>query len=257
MNRKLSIIFTLFTIIAISLTQSSVNAQPPTNFNLTYQLLAEMPKTTVYAELYCDGFLLTGADWSGVQLSYLLSYLNADREANSVQFVASDGYTVTIPIQLAKSPQTIIAYEINGQPLPEELRLILPDYNGAAWISHIVYLSVSDAVVANPALISVGGGMIRNTVSDSNTNSVPTPTSIPPTPSPAPISPPNTTTDPPDTSPSPTPLNSATAYPESPHQSVGQTTIFDPSLMTAVIAVLIGCLVAGILLSRRRNKTKI
>ncbi|MCW3983331.1 MAG: molybdopterin-dependent oxidoreductase [Candidatus Bathyarchaeota archaeon] len=257
MNKKQRITIIFLATIALTIAENGVHAQiPTTNYKITYQSLVDMPKITVYAELYCDGFLLTGADWSGVQLSYLLNYLHADSEANSVQFVASDGYTVTIPIQLAKAPQTLIAYEINGQPLPEELRLILPDYNGAAWISHIVYLSVSDAVVPNPALISVGGGMLRNTVSDLNTNPAPTPTpaSVSSPSSHTSATPSNTGASPPATSPSPTPLNSVAAYPEPTYQSVGQQpTIFAPSLMVSVIAVLLVCFAVGILLSRRRK----
>ncbi len=258
MNRKLSITLIFLSIIGIALAQSTVQAQPTTiNFSLTQQSLAEMPKTTVYAELYCDGFLLTGADWSGVQLSYLLSYLNATSEANSIQFTASDGYSVAIPIQLAQSSQTIIAYQINGQPLPEELRLILPDYNGASWISHIVSLSVSDAIVASPAFISVGGGMIRNTIGNSNTQTDPAPTPVPPTPSSTPVTSPKPVTSipAPTSSPSPLPLNSTAIDPTPTYQPVGQQSMsLDPLSITAVIVVVIICLSAGTMAYRRRNK---
>ncbi|MEM2103150.1 MAG: hypothetical protein QXM22_06525 [Candidatus Bathyarchaeia archaeon] len=101
MNNKQRITIIFLATIALTIAENGVHAQTPTtNYKITYQSLVDMPKTTVYAELYCDGFLLTGADWSGVQLSYLLNYFHADSEANSVQFVASDGYTITIPIHI-------------------------------------------------------------------------------------------------------------------------------------------------------------
>jgi hypothetical protein len=211
-----------------------------------------MPKTTVYAELYCDGFLLTGADWSGVQLSYLLSQLNVGADVNSVQFTASDGYKVVIPIEVALLPQTIIAYQINGQPMPEELRLILPDYNGAAWISQIVSLSTSSDIVAVPAPISVGG------MSTSRINQLFGNTTAPANPAPTPSSTHKPTATPaiPTASPSPSPLPSSTEVETTPkQQSVGQQSIsFDQWPTAALIAaVLVGVATATLVYNRGKK----
>ena len=100
-----------------------------------------MPKTTLYAEIYCYGSLVDSGDWSGVQLSYLLNQISDGSNVNSIQFVAADSYTVTIPTLIAMAPETIIAYQKNGDPLSEGLRLVLPGYNGASWIAQIVIYS--------------------------------------------------------------------------------------------------------------------
>jgi DMSO/TMAO reductase YedYZ molybdopterin-dependent catalytic subunit len=90
-----------------------------------------------------------------VLLSYLLTQAQAAAGVGSIQFVASDGYRVAIPISLAMQPQIIIAYEKDGQPLAEGLRLILPEANGGAWISMITSITMSTAGADNPPGVSV------------------------------------------------------------------------------------------------------
>ena len=127
-----------------------------TTYAFTSAQLLAMPKTEVVADLYCDGALVTYGNWSGVTLSYLLNQTHLTPEVWSIQFTASDGYGVAIPIDLAIEPQIIIAYELNGQPLAEGLRLIIPDANGASWIANIISITMSTSGAAYPQAISVG-----------------------------------------------------------------------------------------------------
>jgi DMSO/TMAO reductase YedYZ molybdopterin-dependent catalytic subunit len=125
-------------------------------YTLTYQQLAEMPQTTTFAELFCYGNLITSQDWNGVQLSYLLTQMNVSSEVKSIQFTASDSYTVTIPIQLAMAPETIIAFQYDGAQMVD-LRLILPGINGASWINRIVSINMGNNEVDAPAAVSGTG----------------------------------------------------------------------------------------------------
>lgn len=168
--------------------------------SFTYQQLSEMPTTTLYAELYCYGNLVASGDWSGVQLNYLLTITNVTSEVKSIQLTASDSYTVTIPIELAAEPETIIAYQKDGQQLAG-LRLVLPGVNGASWIAKIVSITMSPVEVGAPAAASGPGG--RNDLSSIIGNSqVPpkpaiTPKQTQPTPKPVPDNPkPNPTVPP-------------------------------------------------------------
>jgi hypothetical protein len=150
--------------------------------NFTYQQLTEMPQTTVYAELYCYGSLVTMGNWNGIQLSYLLTQANATAEAKSIQFRASDGYVVTIPIEVAMAPETIIAYQIDGEPLSEGLRLVLPGINGASWIAKIISITASNMGAETPAPAGASlpnDGLIKGP--NDNTQSSPTPTLTPTT----------------------------------------------------------------------------
>ncbi len=138
--------------------------------NLSYAQLLEMPKTVVNADLYCNGALLTYGNWGGVLLSQLLTQAQVTPEVSSIQFVATDGYGVAIPIDLAMQPQLIIAYEKDGIPLNDGLRLIVPGANGAVWISGIVSVTMSTNGADYPQGVSVGGGTLANlSPSQSNT----------------------------------------------------------------------------------------
>jgi hypothetical protein len=62
-------------------------------------------------------------------------------------------------------PQTIIAYQKDGQPLFEGLRLILMGANGAAWISLITTITMSSSGAEYPLGVNVGAGKISDLVS--------------------------------------------------------------------------------------------
>ena len=130
------------------------------SYNYTYQQLTEMPQTNVDAELFCYGNLVSSGGWSGVQLNYLLAQTNITSEVMSIQFTASDSYKVTIPIQLAVAPDTILAFEKVGEQLTG-LRLVLPGVNGAAWINRIVSINMGSTVVEAPEAAS-GLGALGN-----------------------------------------------------------------------------------------------
>jgi len=114
--------------------------------SLTLDELIEMPQTTVNASLYCYGDLVTSGEWTGVQLSMLLEIAEYNENAQSIQFDAEDGYSITILITEALREDVIIAYEKDDQPIA--LRLVIPGANGNLWISMIKSLSLSKDVAA-------------------------------------------------------------------------------------------------------------
>ena len=167
MQKKLTLtctILTAITLLLIATTPSATAANGDlqiTNvsgaqFIFTYDQLLAMPKADSSAELLCYGDLVTTGNWGGVQLSYLLAQANLTQEVGSVQFLASDGYKVTIPIDLALQPQVILAYEKDSQTLSEGYRLVLPELNGAAWIAQITSLSMLASGANYPEVASAG-----------------------------------------------------------------------------------------------------
>jgi len=113
--------------------------------NLTYDDILALPKTTVSADLSCYGNPVATGDWRGVKLSDLLDQAGIDPAATSINFKAQDGYAVSIPTDTAMRPDVIVAYDLNGSPLAETLRLVVPDANGNLWIAMITSISMSIA----------------------------------------------------------------------------------------------------------------
>jgi DMSO/TMAO reductase YedYZ molybdopterin-dependent catalytic subunit len=174
---------------------------------LTINEIEAMPQTTVNAALYCYGILVTSGDWTGLQLGLLLETVGYDTNAGSVAFYATDGYTVSITMETALREDVIIAYEQNGQPLSEGLRLVIPDANGNLWISMI------DRLQVNMEHYETSQSQAESPKITSPTSPAPQPSATAqPTPSPSPT--PEATPAPaasPSSSPTATPINAETA----------------------------------------------
>jgi DMSO/TMAO reductase YedYZ molybdopterin-dependent catalytic subunit len=142
--------------------------------NYTYDQLLAMSQSNVNATLYCYGTPLYSGEWTGVSLSYLLQQAELDPAVLYVNFLGSDGYQISLTLAEAMASDTIIAYELNGAPLDEVLRLVLPAENGAMWIDVITNITMSTTAVNSAENISpsLGG-------SPPNTSPVPSPTQQP------------------------------------------------------------------------------
>ena len=94
------------------------------------------------------------AKWKGPRLKDVLAKAGIKKEAIEVAFNGADGPVVdktpdfikSIPVWKAMDENTIIAYEMNGQPLPHfngfPARLIVPGWTGTYWMKHLVHIDV-------------------------------------------------------------------------------------------------------------------
>ena len=115
--------------------------------NLTFDELVAMPRSTVNAELYCvdaPGILLAEGNWTGVRLGLILEKAGVSPEAVKVAFYAEDGYTTDLTVTTAMREDIILAYEKDGEPLPEKLRLVVPGKWGYKWISRVTHIELVD-----------------------------------------------------------------------------------------------------------------
>jgi hypothetical protein len=107
-----------------------------------YNDLLAMPKTMVSADLSCYGNLIASGTWGGVKLADILNQAGIDPSATNIDFMAEDGYSVSIPINTAMRSDIIVAYDMDGAPLTEVLRLVVPEANGNIWIARITSISI-------------------------------------------------------------------------------------------------------------------
>lgn len=115
--------------------------------NLTMEELMAMPRTTVSATLYCvDGpdYPLASGNWTGVQLAIILEQAHVSPSAMKVAFHANDGFSTDLTVEAAMRENVILAYERDGQPLTEKLRLVVPGHWGYKWISNLGHIELVD-----------------------------------------------------------------------------------------------------------------
>jgi DMSO/TMAO reductase YedYZ molybdopterin-dependent catalytic subunit len=117
----------------------------PLNLSLTE--LAAMPQTTVNAAIICvdyPGNVVAEGNWVGVSLWLLLETAGVSPNAVKLAFYASDGYSTDLPLETAGRADVILAYEKDGVPLSEGLRLVVPGKWGYKWISQVASIELVD-----------------------------------------------------------------------------------------------------------------
>ena len=93
------------------------------------------------------------ARWKGARLKDVLDKVGLKKEAIEIAFNGADGPAVdktpdfikSIPTWKAIDESTIIAYEMNGAPLPHfngfPARLIVPGWTGTYWMKHLITIT--------------------------------------------------------------------------------------------------------------------
>ncbi|TAL12389.1 MAG: sulfite oxidase-like oxidoreductase [Nitrospirae bacterium] len=96
------------------------------------------------------------ARWTGVRLAEVLQKAGLGAKARHVQLLGADRpllptvplFFRSIPIEKAMHPATLLAYEMNGEPLPllhgAPLRLIVPGWHGDACVKWLTHLTVQE-----------------------------------------------------------------------------------------------------------------
>jgi DMSO/TMAO reductase YedYZ molybdopterin-dependent catalytic subunit len=172
--------------------------------------------------------------------------VQVDQEVFSIQFTASDGYKSYIPYELAIQPQTIIAYERDGVPLEEQLRLILPGTNGAAWIAMITSITMSTSGANYPEGVTVGGANIAQIIPPP-TSSITTPPQT--TSKPQPTTPANSSNI---TATSPANATITDQLTPPPQVSKNQETNLEIGVLTGALVSLLILSIAGYLIYKRK-----
>jgi DMSO/TMAO reductase YedYZ molybdopterin-dependent catalytic subunit len=139
---------------------------------LTFEQIQKMPKVEVVAVMECAGNgrsffepsmaglqwehgAVGNVKWGGVRLADVLKLAGVDEKAVEVIFDGADTPVGTqsdfqrgIPLNRAMSPEVMLAYEANGQPLPTShgfpLRVVVPGWASDSWTKWLVGIQVLD-----------------------------------------------------------------------------------------------------------------
>uniref|UniRef100_A0A7E4VDB3 Sulfite oxidase n=1 Tax=Panagrellus redivivus TaxID=6233 RepID=A0A7E4VDB3_PANRE len=123
---------------------------------------ADMNRFKKVQGLMWEGTAIGNAKWTGIRLRDVLLKAGVDPSDTRIKHVHFEGadhdasgacYGGSVPFEKAMSPETVIAYQMNGQPIPRDhgypLRLIAPGILGARQVKWLVTVRPSD--VESPA----------------------------------------------------------------------------------------------------------
>ena len=94
------------------------------------------------------------ASWTGVRLRDVLDRAGINADALEVVFDGADAgviartpdFTKSLPVDRARDENTLIAFEMNGKPLPHwhgaPVRLVVPGWTATYWVKHLTQIRV-------------------------------------------------------------------------------------------------------------------
>jgi DMSO/TMAO reductase YedYZ molybdopterin-dependent catalytic subunit len=141
-------------------------AGSPAEFTLD-QIKADFEKVEIAAVNQCSGNrrgfstphvqgvewgagAMGNAKWAGARLKDILDKVGLAKETVEIAFNGADGpvidetpdFVKSIPVWKATDENTLVAYEMNGEPLPHwngfPARIVVPGWTGTYWVKHII-----------------------------------------------------------------------------------------------------------------------
>ncbi len=124
-----------------------INGEVARPLSLSMADINRMPLTTMTIRHVCVEGWAAIVQWGGVKLRELAALARPQDSVRYVFFKSFDGYYESWDIASALHPQTLMAYQMNGQPLPADngapLRLASPiklGYKLSKWVTEITFL---------------------------------------------------------------------------------------------------------------------
>jgi DMSO/TMAO reductase YedYZ molybdopterin-dependent catalytic subunit len=113
---------------------------------LTYADLRSLPRAEQVSTFHCvTGWSVDNVHWAGVRFRDLLAAAQPRTDGTVLQFVSAEvPYVDTLTLKQAELHDAMLAYEMNGKPLPREhgapVRVVIPEmygYKNTKWVQQI------------------------------------------------------------------------------------------------------------------------
>ncbi len=125
--------------------QLKISGQVTHPLSLSMIDIQKLPFTSMVIRQVCVEGWAAIVQWGGVKLRDLLTLAQLKSGAKYVYFKSADGYYESWDLASVVHPQTLLAYQMNGQDLPAEngapLRLAAPiklGYKQSKWVTEII-----------------------------------------------------------------------------------------------------------------------
>jgi hypothetical protein len=107
----------------------------------TYQDFTAPPNASEIARLQCVSGPSGTANWTGIPLNTILAMAGVQAGAKSVVFYGGDGYTSSLAWPTENKSDVLLAFGMNGQPLPPAqgypVRIVAPNQLGYKWVKWV------------------------------------------------------------------------------------------------------------------------
>jgi DMSO/TMAO reductase YedYZ molybdopterin-dependent catalytic subunit len=113
---------------------------------LSYADLRALPRAEQVSTFHCvTGWVVHGVRWAGVRFHDLLAPAQPLPQATALRFVSAEKpYEDFLDVRQVRLPDVMLAYELDGEPLPREhgapARVVIPEmygYKNVKWVERI------------------------------------------------------------------------------------------------------------------------
>jgi DMSO/TMAO reductase YedYZ molybdopterin-dependent catalytic subunit len=120
---------------------------------LDIEQLRALPRTHEIRDFHCvTGWSVPHVHWTGVRLTDLFAHVKPQFSAQAVRFTSAEvPYVDYLTLQQASLHDVLLAYEMDGKPLPREhgapVRLVMPEmygYKSVKWVSRVDLVMQAD-----------------------------------------------------------------------------------------------------------------
>jgi DMSO/TMAO reductase YedYZ molybdopterin-dependent catalytic subunit len=109
----------------------------------TWEQIHALPKSTYEGDIHCvTAWSKLGMRFAGVSIDTLLGIAEPMNAATTVVAFSQTGYTTNLPLEDVTNGQALVAWEVDGHPLPREhggpARLLVPHlyfWKSAKWVA--------------------------------------------------------------------------------------------------------------------------
>ena len=125
-----------------------VNGFVDNPLSLSYEDLKKLPMTSDVPLLICSGVFADVAEWTGVSLATILEQAKVKPDWKAVRFESVDGYWSVVERDEFNPEDVVVAYQVNGEPLPVvhgfPLRVTIKANFGSKWVKWLGSIQVLD-----------------------------------------------------------------------------------------------------------------
>jgi len=127
--------------------QLTVTGKVGRPLSLSYDQILKFPSLTETVLLICPGFFTNNGRWTGIHLKVFLKEARVKKGAKYLDIHGPNGKSVRIPLETIDQKKIFLAYQVNGESLPQKhgfpLRLVYEDAYGNDWVKYVVEMIVS------------------------------------------------------------------------------------------------------------------